>query len=170
MNYLRNNAVLITIIAALLIVNLGLLYYGFWRDEKHERRENPERVDRGRMKLEKEVGFNEQQLNQFEELRQKNRQDLKPMFEELRIAKDSFYSLLYLPDIPDSLITQRANAVSEKQEAIDRKMFQHFNSLKKIATPDQKVKLDSFMSGVIRKMSGYRPERSKEKSAAEKRH
>lgn len=169
MSYLRNNKVLLAIIATLLVVNIGLLYYSFWRDEhRHDRtmEMKGKREDRGRssIRLEKEVGFSAGQLEAFEKIRKENRERLKPLFDELKIAKDSFYGLLMKPAAPDSLINRYATAVSEKQEAIDRTMLQHFVQLKSLATAEQQPKMDSFIASIVRRMAGHRgPEKPKEK-------
>src|SRR5688572_28960778 len=112
MSYLRNNRILLLIIAALLIVNIGLLYYGFWyKGSRGHKKENRDPRTHVKMKLEKEVGFNKEQLDAYDNLRTKHFDSLKPMFEELRIAKDSFFNLLYRPQVSDTIISRYASTV-----------------------------------------------------------
>src|SRR6058998_1854615 len=107
MNYFKNNKVLLLVIAALILVNFGLLYYGFIRkpEADHPMRPNKQQMlERTKMKLKDEVGFSEEQLKKYEELRNKHFDSLEPKFEELGKAKENFLNLLYQPDLSDSAI------------------------------------------------------------------
>lgn len=154
MSYLRNNKVLLLIIAALLIVNFGLLFYGV-RKKDHgggPRKGDPKTwaID----KLKKEVGFNQEQIASYEDLRTKHFDSLKTMFDQLRMAKDSFFNLLYKPQVSDSDISIYAARVCGKQEAIDMKMLRHFRNLKALATDEQKPRMDSFLQSITQRMAG----------------
>ena len=154
MSYLRNNKVLLVIIAALLIVNFGLLFYGV-RKKGHG--SSPRKGDPKAWaieKLKKDVGFNQEQIASYEDLRTKHFDSLKTMFDELRIAKDSFFNLLYQPQVSDSAISIYAARVCGKQEAIDMKMLRHFRNLKTLATNEQKPRMDSFLQSITHRMAG----------------
>lgn len=153
MSYLRNNKVLLLIIAALLIVNFGLLYYGV-RKKGHAGPRKGDPKEWAKKKLEKEVGFNQEQLASYEELRTKHFDSLKPMFDELHIVKDSFFNLIYQPQVSDSAIAIYAARVCGKQETIDMKMLRHFRNLKALATDEQKPKMDSFLQSITQRMAG----------------
>lgn len=154
MSYLRNNKVLLLIIAALLIVNFGLLYYGV---RKKDRGHGPRKGDPKEWvidRLKNDVGFNQEQIATYEDLRTKHFDSLKQMFDELRIAKDSFFKLLYQPQVSDSAINIHAAKVCGKQEAIDMKMLRHFRNLKALASNEQKPKMDSFLQNITQRMIG----------------
>ena len=154
MSYLRNNKVLLLIIAALLIVNFGLLYYGV---RKKDRGHGPRKGDPKEWvidRLKNDVGFNQEQIATYEDLRTKHFDSLKQMFDELRIAKDSFFKLLYQPQVSDSAINIHAAKVRGKQEAIDMKMLRHFRNLKALASNEQKPKMDSFLQNITQRMIG----------------
>lgn len=158
MSYLKNNKVLLIIIGALLVVNVGLLYYGA-KDRDHRKTMQPGMSDKERMemtknKLKESVGFTEAQLNQYMDLRTKHFESLRPKFDDLRTAKDSFFSLVYRTDISDSTISDYANNIGEKQKAIDVSMLNYFRSLRALSTPDQQPKMDSFLQNMTKRMSG----------------
>ena len=154
MRYLRNNKILLMIIGTLLIVNIGLLYYGVWGHRRGSHEKSINMRDRMKMKLEKEVGFSKDQLAKYDEMRTKNRDSLEPLFEELHIAKENFFSLMYLSDAPDSVINLYSDRVCGKQQAIDLKIIKHFRSLKALATEEQKPKMDSFLQSITQRMAG----------------
>lgn len=169
MSYIKNNRFLLLIIAALLIVNIGLLYYGF-RDKRSQGHKKESRDPRAyvKMKLEKEVGFSTEQLAAYDDLRTKHFDSLKPMFDELRIAKDNFFNLLYQPQVSDSVISASAAVICGKQEAIDLKMIRHFRNLRGLATEEQRPKMDSFLQNITKRMAGGGrrgpgPEKNKDK-------
>ena len=154
MSYLRNNKVLLLIIAALLIVNFGLLFYGVRKKGHGDRPRKGDPKEWAIEKLKKEIGFNQEQIASYEDLRTKHFDSLKTMFDELRMAKDSFFNLLYQPQISDSVINLYAAKVCNKQEAIDMKMLRHFRNLRALATDEQKPKIDSFLQSITQRMSG----------------
>jgi len=154
MRYLKNNKILLLIIGALLIVNLGLLYYGVWDHRPGSRGKAINMRERMKMKLEKEVGFSKDQLAKYDEMRTQNRDSLEILFEELHLAKDSFFSLMYSSQVPDSVISLYSARVCGKQQAIDLRMIHHFRSLKELATNEQKPKMDSFLQSIIQRMAG----------------
>ncbi len=158
MSYLRNNKALLLIITALLVVNIGLLYYGFWKGErktsKTERPSDEQRMRMTKEKLRDEVGLNESQLNQYVDLRKKHFEDLRPIFDELRLAKDSMFNSLNQTGNSDSLTRIYTDKVCDKQKSIDTKMLNYFRSLKGIATNEQQPKMDSFIMNMTKRMAG----------------
>lgn len=151
MSYLRNNKLLLLIIAALIITNVVVLYFHGWR--RHGMR-HPSMKEMVMEKLEKEVGFNKQQLATYDSMRTKHFDAMGPLFDELKSAKDSFFQLVSQPGSSDSLINSYFSVISEKQKAIDTKMLKYFWSLKTICTEEQKPKMDSFLINITKRMTG----------------
>ena len=159
MNYFKNNKVLLLVIAALILVNLGLLYYGFF---DHGKREGPPKgfgnrdsmIARTERKLRNEVGFNDDQIKQYEALRTKHFDSLDNKLDELGKAKENFINLVYQPQLSDSVINAAAEKVCEKQKAIDEQMLRHFVSVRQLATEEQRPRMDSFLQKITKRMSG----------------
>src|SRR5688572_20777587 len=90
--------VLLFLIGILLVTNLVLLlFFVLNKDGDQGRGKRPPHTDRAQMMrtfLKDSVGFSEQQLTQFDQIREKNREDMKPLFEEMRQSKLAFYNLL----------------------------------------------------------------------------
>jgi periplasmic protein CpxP/Spy len=150
MTYIKNNKVLVFIIAVLLLSNVAMLFF-FLRKEKKEDR--PKQTPREYMveKLKKEVGFTDDQVAKYMELSDKHKQTMKPLFKEIHMAKDSFYKLLR-QEPSDSLLNHFLGEIGEKQKTIDQKIFNHFLSLKHICTPEQLPKYDTVVQHVIKGM------------------
>ncbi len=166
MNYFKNNRVLLLVIAALIIVNLGLLYKGFIDRPKKPTREPMSRdamIERTKKKLKEEVGFNDDQINKYIELRTKHFDSIHPKFEDLEKTKESFLNLVYQTNLSDSAIHSGSAKICEEQTAIDEQMLRHFVSLRQLATEEQRPKMDSFLQKIIKRMTGGRPGPSKDK-------
>jgi hypothetical protein len=164
MNYFKNNKVLLLVIAALILVNLGLLYYGFFgREKRRELMTMEERIKRTSEKLRNEVGFNDDQINKYLDLRKKHFDSLHPKFEDLEKTKETFLNLVYQSNLSDSTIQAGSANICEKQRAIDEQMLRHFVSLRQLATEEQRPQLDSFLQKIIKRMTGGRPSPPKDK-------
>jgi len=170
MGRLINNTVLVFIVAILLLSNIAMLTYFVWmkhpaKNVHSERQRSPVSAF-----LEKQVGFNSQQMEEFEKLRQQHRQKIRPLFENLRLAKMEFYQLLKDTTVGDSILHQKASVVGERQKQLDLQAFQNFRDIRAICTPEQKPRYDSLVPGVVSKM-WYPPRRTsdREKEATRKK-
>jgi len=103
--------------------------------------------------LQKEVGFTKEQLDRYQELR-KNRSDkVHLLFEDLRKAKTDFYNLMSTAKVSDSSVVKAAELIAEKQKTLDLQMFNHFQMVRNICTPDQLQKFDTTIKKVIIRMT-----------------
>jgi mevalonate kinase len=143
---------LIFIIAVLLLTNIAVLGYFLWF-KKPNKHDNGEKGHKGiATALQNEVGFNEQQVAQYRELKEKQWATIKPMFDEMRKAKDSFFLLLSKEDVNDSLLNKSADIIAQKQKALELQAFNHFKQIRTLCTSEQLPKYDSLVQQLIRKM------------------
>lgn len=154
MSYIKNNRILLLIIAVLLLTNIALLYK-VWNRDGHDRGPGG-RGPQGFMAsmLEKEVGFSKEQLTQYEELRTKHFVNMKPLFGEVRNAKDSLYRLMNQVQVADSVVNVYADRVSEKQKAVELKMFYYLKTVEALCTPEQRPKFDSVVQKLVKRQPG----------------
>ena len=101
--------------------------------------------------LKDSIGFNDQQLAQYDQLRQTNREAMRPLFEDLGNAKLNYYRFVSQPNA-DSASQAAANTIGEKQKALDRAFFNHFRQVRTLCTAEQQTKYDSLVVQVIQKM------------------
>src|SRR4051812_2307673 len=106
------NKALISIIIFLLLTNIAVLvFFLYFKDNKRNFHGGENSIT---TTLQKEVGFNEEQMNKFQDLRKGHMEKIKPLFDSLRMAKENLYNLLYTNgDVPDSIINSRAVVIGE---------------------------------------------------------
>src|ERR1700750_2310497 len=152
MNSSRNK-VLLFLVGILLITNIILLVFfvGKKDDSKPQRGPGRDRSSMVRDFLKDSVGFNDQQLTQYDTLRQHNRENMKPLFEDLGNAKINYYRYVSQPNA-DSASQGAAIQIGEKQKALDVAFFNHFRQVRSLCTADQLPKYDSLVQHIIQRM------------------
>ena len=154
MSTTSSNRNLIFIIAALLLTNIAVLvYFLLLRHPDHGHQGPPSRSSNGiSEKLKDSVGFNEQQIAEYQKLKDEQSASIKTMFDEMRKAKESLFKLLSDPNVSDSAIGRASDDIANKQKALDLQTFNHFKKVRALCTPDQLVKYDSLIQRMFRKM------------------
>ena len=150
------NRALVSIIIVLLISNIAILI--FFLCYSNGRKNAHGREDRNAVSvfLQKEIGFNKQQMDEYQKLRATNMQSIKPLFNDIRSAKENFYNLLYVNNLTDSSVNKAADVIGEKQMVLDMHMFSHFKNVRNLCTPEELPKFDSLFKKVVEKMTGGR--------------
>lgn len=151
MQGLRNKTLLFIVVISLLANIIMLVYFGWIKEQSHknhnDRPNSPITVF-----LKKDIGFTDEQMGKFNQLRLQNRKKMKPLFEDIRLAKVQFYGYLNDQQINDSVLNSAATLIGEKQHAIDVQTFKNFREIRTICTEEQKKRYDSLVSGVVSKM------------------
>lgn len=110
---------------------------------------NNEEQGRFSTSLQKDVGFNKEQFDEYQAFRKAHFEKMRPLFNDLLNSKFHFYDLLYKPTAPDSLVNESAGLIGEKQQQLDLHMFHYFESLRKICRPEQLPKFDTAVKQLI---------------------
>lgn len=161
---------LVFLLVVLLATNFTLLYLYVKKDggksPNNTSAQSPANTDRPHGSktaelLQNEVGFSEEQVQQYFQLREAHWKNMRPYFESMRSAKDSFYSLLRQDSISSSDIKMAATRIGLRQQDIDMATMKHFQEVKKLCTPEQKIRFDAFVKEVIRKMTMTRSPRNR---------
>jgi Spy/CpxP family protein refolding chaperone len=162
------NRNLLFIIAALLLTNIAVLVYFFWIKQPKTDFGGHERPKNGIAdKLKDSVGFNDEQVAQYQKLKDEQWASIRAMFDEMRKAKDGLFRLLSDPNASDSVINKASDVIAQKQKALDLQTFNHFKKVRALcATPEQQVKYDSLIQRMFRRMG--KPMRRNEKDKEEK--
>ncbi len=143
---------LLIIIGALLLTNVAVLVY-FLRQEKEPAPQQPDRTRSTVTEmLQDEVGFNEDQTAKYKELKDKQREKIKPMYDNMRKAKDSLFGLLSYPDTPDSVLNKAGEVIAQRQKELDIETFNHFRRVRTLCTPQQLPQYDSLVIRLLKKM------------------
>ncbi|HEU4551457.1 MAG TPA: hypothetical protein VFS25_01420 [Chitinophaga sp.] len=151
---IAKNKVLLIMLGVLLFTNIGMLVLFLNLKPANNRFGRDLKGRRGLVEiLEKKAGFSKQQLNAYLQLREQHWTKMKPLLAEMRNAKDSFYRLLYVPDVADSTLNRAAAVIGQKQQAIDLQTFRHFQQVRGLCTPAQRPGFDTLVHQVIYRMS-----------------
>ena len=100
--------------------------------------------------LEKEIGFNKEQLKQFDISREKHKKALHSGHDKIRDAKQILLSNL---EPNDSLFQIMGNAQIEIEKAI----LIHFREIKEICNEEQKTLIDDVFIKITRMMAPGKP-------------
>lgn len=155
MSTTSRNKNLIFIIAVLLLTNIAVLAYFLWFKKPVERNRFTQEKRAGMMieMLQKEAGFSDEQIAQYKQLKDLQEKTVKPMFDEMRKAKDSLFRLVTNPGVSDSVVNSVADVIAQKQKALDLQTFNHFKNLRALCKDQaQAVKYDSAIFRLFKKM------------------
>jgi hypothetical protein len=148
------NKLLTGLVLLLLIANLATIVM-FWLGKP-----KPPRPALGGGPAEfliKELNLDSIQQKQFELLRTQHHDSAEKLRAQIKVAKDSFFSLLKQTTISDSAKQFAAKAVSTKTEELDLLTFNHFEKLRAICKPAQQKKFDEIMLELTQLISQQRP-------------
>jgi len=151
MNNSRNR-ILIFLVAFLLLTNIAMLVYFTGFDKKAGRDNRTEKRGPISSFLQNDVGFTKEQMEQLDTLKKQHRAAIRPLFDALGKSKDSFYQLIGKPGVNDSGLQAGANAIGQKQAALDLQFYQNFMSIRKLCTPEQLPKFDAAMPSMASRM------------------
>ena len=145
---------LLIVIFLLLIIDVVILFF-FVSKNKPENAHQHDRKEGGLYTMLKdEAKFSDEQIAQYQILREEQFTKVKPLFSKIRKSKDSFYSLLYLDTIPDSTINALSDSIALDQKAVDLQMFTYFRNIRSLCTEEQLPKFDSSIRKVVMRMTG----------------
>lgn len=145
---------LVTIIIFLLITNIAMLIFFLLLSKPMEKRTRNHESNGMYKSLQNDVGFSQDQLNQYKALREDQMKNVRPKFNEVRESKKNFYGLLSADQFSDSLLNTDADSIAQKQKNLDMQMFLYFKKIRNICTPGQTEKYDSLIKKVIGRMIG----------------
>ena len=146
------NKIVVLIIAVLLLTNLASLGYILWGKAGEKRL--PERGKSFSDYFEKQLGFTPDQITKFHQLRDEHFENLRPFLKDVRSAKDSLFSLMQLPNVPDSVLQRAADNLAQKEKAQELQSFRHFRKVRDLCTEEQKPKFDSLLYKIINRSFG----------------
>lgn len=136
----------------LLLTNIALIAFILFNKPEEKR---SGRADREAMMVEflqKEVGFDKQQMQQYDTLNKQHKEKMKLRFDDIRSNKQKVYQTVGSQAFSDSAINDAATKLSGSQKDIETNMLQHFAAIRKICTPEQQPKFDSMIYKIWNKM------------------
>lgn len=131
------------IIGILLATNIAMLYFCFGNKPEEKKPKGPDRSAMMREFLQKEIGFNDIQLQQLDTLSKQRKEKMKADMEAMKNNKEEQFKELGTKGYSDSAIEEMVNRSAEKQRNMELKMFNHFITIRKMCTAEQLPKFDS---------------------------
>ena len=144
-------------VVLLLLLNAGTLAVVFhWHEG---RRSGPQEGGEGPAAYIIQVlKLDEQQQQQFAELRQAHRQAIRSVHEEDKRLHDAYFSLLKT-DRPDrAAVDSVANLLAVEEKLLSTTTFEHFEKLRALCRPDQKVLFDATIDEIAHRMAPPPPQ------------
>lgn len=157
MKSVLKNKVLVTVIAILLVANIAMLVFfltGMKAPEKDHRPAAAPPPHTTESFLQERIGFTDQQISEFNRLKDEHHQRLFPLFEDLRKTKDQYYLLVKAPP-SEAYLDSLAAVIGEKQRILDRQVFQTIQQVRGLCTPQQRDSFDSMLPKIAYKMAGH---------------
>ena len=147
MNKEPKNKILLIIISVLLLSNIVLVIFLLKPFSKNGPRGN--RTEMIATFLQKEIGFNQQQLKQYDSLSEPNRTKVKAMFEALRNDKENKFKQLASEKFSDSVIINISTAIATQQEEIEIILYKHYRDIRNLCSTTQQPVFDSLFYKVL---------------------
>jgi hypothetical protein len=165
MSYIKNNRVLLLITSVLLIANIGLLYYFVFNKPAHPPRPSEDEMHKMAIqKVKDEVGLNDEQAVAYDSLRSQQFRTMRPLFKQVTRSKEDFFTLIYQPNVSDSVLSSYASRIGKNQMELDLSTFHYFQSIKALCNEEQKPKMDSFIKQIVKRIiSNNGPRRPSDK-------
>ena len=98
------------------------------------------------------MAFSEPQMKDFDQLKTKQKETLRPYFDSLKSTKKDLYSLLHKDSVSDSTVSLLSSNIGKYQGEIDRKFFIYFQNVRNLCTPEQRAKFDTLFPPYWQKM------------------
>lgn len=150
-----NNKVLVFIIFLLLLTNIAVLAYFLFLCKKPAKK--PDNKDGFAAVLRKEVGFNDEQVAKFNELKKSHWSDAKAKMDQIIHMKNILFDLTKVQDTVDATVLKWADSIASLQKQVEINSFRHVVQTRKICTPEQQVAYDSLMKKIINKGRTRKP-------------
>ncbi|MEO6730363.1 MAG: hypothetical protein ABIN01_04045 [Ferruginibacter sp.] len=150
-NSQNKNKVFLVIIAILLIANVAMLAFFLQKKEPAKQNRRPDRKTMITNFLKNEIGFNQQQLIQYDTLSKQHREKIGPLFENVRNTKDDLFKQVVAADFSDSSINQAASQSAALQKMIELQTYNHIKRIRSLCTPAQQPKFDTLWVKVFNK-------------------
>lgn len=146
----NRSKVYLLIIAILLVANIALL--SFLLMKKGNDKPHSKRPDRGAMIsgfLKTEIGFDAAQLEQYDTLSARHKENMKIMFDSLRSSKDKQFKQLTAGNFSDSAMSAVAEQSAASQKMVEWQMFTHLKNIRMLCKPEQLAAFDSLFAKIL---------------------
>ncbi len=150
----NRSKVFLVIIGILLIANIAMLSFFLMKKDNGRNEKRPDRKAMIADFLKKEIGFNQAQLQQYDTLSDRHRDNVRKMYDNHRSSKDNQFKQLAAGDFSDSIINNVADQSAASQKIMELQMFNHLKNIRALCTPEQLPKFDSLFVKILNRRGG----------------
>jgi len=146
----NKSKVFLSIIAILVIANIIMIALFLQKKEapvKQSYRQNKKAYITAF--LQKDIGFDQQQLQQFDTLSNQHQERTSGMYEIIKGNKEEQFKQLVAGNFTDSTINAVADQSAATQKIMEVISFNHLKNLRLICKPDQLQKFDAMFGKVL---------------------
>ncbi len=147
-------------LALLLLLNIGTLSY-LWLDRHHGPPPGGQRGQDVFTFLCNELKLDDQQVRQYEQLRDEHHHAIENIQEHGHQLRERFFGLLQINPVDSAAIKSMTDSIAATQEQIEMVTFYHFRKVRAILRPDQQKRFDEVIQQATRMMAGPPPPRPK---------
>ena len=153
-----NSKIFLLIIGILLITNIALLSFLLREPKKTSRQDRRAYIAAF---LKNDIGFDEQQLQQFDTLSTHHRENMSSVWEKARGSKGEQFRQLLAGNFTDSAVDAVAEQSARKQKSIEVMMCSHLKNIRLLCKPEQLAKFDSLFPKVLNRRAEERRKTAK---------
>jgi periplasmic protein CpxP/Spy len=153
-NNSKKSKIFLVIIAILLVSNIVLLSLFLQKPEPVIPEKRPDRKVYISEFLKKEIGFNPQQLTQYDSLSDGHQKIMKQFFDNMRNKKKLQFQQLVAGNFSDTSINRLAEESAATQKQMEVQMFNHIKSVRQVCLPDQLPKFDTSFVKIFNRRGG----------------
>lgn len=150
----NRSKVFLVIIGILLIANIAMLSFFLMKKDNGRNEKRPDRKAMIADFLKKEIGFNQAQLQQYDTLSDRHRDNVRKMYDNHRSSKDNQFKQLAASNFSDSIINNVADQSAASQKIMELQMFNHLKNIRALCTPGQLPKFDSLFVKILNRRGG----------------
>ena len=137
-----------------MVSNIALVSFFLLKKDSRKYEKHSDRKTMIANFLKNEIGFNVQQLQQYDTLSNNHRENMKGMFDSLKSSKDKQFKQLTSGGFSDSVINSVADQSAISQKIMELQMFNHLKNVRLLCTPAQQPKFDSLFGKMLNRRGG----------------
>ncbi len=153
-NTQNRSKILVAIIVILMIANIVLVSLFLLKNDGGRRNKHQDRKAMIAGFLKNEIGFNAEQLQQYDTLSDNHRKNIKDMIGNLKSSKDNQFKQLAAGNFSDSVINKVAEQSAISQKMMELQMFAHLKNVRMLCKPEQLQKFDSLFVKILSRRGG----------------
>ena len=151
---MNKNTILISSLIAMVVLNVGLLAFMFFRGS-HKPPQNRMSKEKAGEIIQKEFGFNDVEMLEFDKSREQHFRSIEDLNQQIQKSSIAYYQMEENQPAKDSLL----QVVTELSTSFYRINDEHIQQMRNLCAPDKKEALERFIEARVNNHSRRGPAR-----------